>query len=365
MLDYYYNNNSFDEPEEPYPDFFFEWDKAISSGKNPGFYEPEELTEIIEIYIINDNIEQAKHAIDFSLNFYSDDEELLYDIFLLLNDYELWNDLLALCDKYKNDADVWGDGHKVTALLHLGMEDEAFLFFRKLKTKFAGDNEDLSIIYQAMGEALYEVDLYESAIDVIQEAIDLLGGNADLYWIQLQCHLSLNEKEEVLELAEVIQKINPLDAETWHRQGVVFQEIGETAKSIDAFEYAQSLGFDPQQNLINLIYAYEKNDNLNKALEKAKEYISVYADSQMVNLIAAKLCAQMENWEEALKYINNTIHIMPELDSLYLYKSSFLLNQDEYTKAKQVLLEGIEKTDDPNGDLKRELLKLNEQYPDF
>jgi tetratricopeptide (TPR) repeat protein len=365
MLDYYYDNYSDEEPEEAYPDFFFDWDKAVSSGKSPGYYEPEELTEIIEIYIINNHIERAKQAIDYTLNIYSDDEELIYEILLLLSDYELWNDLLTLCEKYKDEAEVWGDGHKVTALLHLGMEDEAFFFFRKLKTKYADNKEDLSIIYQAMGEALLEVDLFESSIDVIQEAIDLLGRDVDFYWLQLQSYLSMDEKEEVIRLAEIIQKLNPLDAETWHRQGIVFQEIEETLKAIDAFEYAQSLGYEPKQNLMHLIYAYEKNDNFNKALEKAKEYLNLYPDNYMVNLIAAKLCSQMENWEDALKYVNNSIKLMPAMDSLYLYKSSFLLKMEEYKKAKMALAEGISETEDPDGDLKKELIRLNEEYPDF
>ncbi|GHT27770.1 hypothetical protein FACS189415_5410 [Bacteroidia bacterium] len=366
MLDFYYNNDySEEDSEETYPNFFFEWDKAVNSGKSPGYYEPDELTEIIEIYIINNNIERAKYAIDYTLNIYSDDDELLYEILLLLNDYELWNHLLSMCEKYKDEAEVWGDGHKLTALLHLGMEDEAFFFFRKLKTKYANDREDLSIIYQAMGEALIEVDLFESSIDVIQEAIGLLGGEVDFCWLQLQCYLSMGEKDNVIELTEIIQKLNPLDAETWHRQGIVFQEIDETAKSIEAFEYAQSLGYDPKQNLMHLIHAYQKNDNFNKALEKTKEYLILYPDSHMVNLIAAKLCSQIENWDEALKYINYAIQLMPTMHSLYFYKSSFYLSLEEYKKAKLTLIEGIDATEDPDGDLNKELVRLNKQYPDF
>jgi tetratricopeptide (TPR) repeat protein len=365
MLDYYYNNNFEEDSEEVYPDFFFEWDKAVNSGKNPGYYEPEELTEIIEIYIMNDNIERAKDAIDYTLNIYSDDEEILYEILLLLNDYELWNHLLTMCEKYKEEAEVWGDGHKLTALLHLGMEEDAFFFFRKLKTKYADDREDLSIIYQAMGEALLEVDLFESSIDVIQEAIGLLGGVVDFYWLQMQCYLSLDEKDNVIELAEIIQKLKPLDAEAWHRQGVVFQEIDEVDKSIEAFEFAQSLGYDPKQNLMHLIHAYEKNGNFSKALEKTKEYLLLFPDSYMINLIAAKLCSQIENWEEALKYINYAIRLVPSMNSLYLYKSSFYLSLEEYKKAKLTLIEGIGVTEDTDGDLKKELIRLNEEYPDY
>jgi tetratricopeptide (TPR) repeat protein len=366
MLDYYYNNNSEEEPEESYPDFFYKWNDAIISGEKPGFYEPDELTEIIEIYILNDEIEKAQQAIDFALKIHGNEEELLYEILLLLNDYELWNDLLTLCEQFKDEADVWGDGHKLTALLHLGMEDEAFLFFRKLKTKYVSDTEGLIIIYQAMGESLIEMGLFDSCIEVIQEAIELLGEEIDFLWLQLLSYVSTDEIEMVIEIAEKIQQKAPLDAETWHRLGTAFQEIDDIERAIEAFEYAQSLGYEySQRNLMNMIYAYEKNNNYGKALEKAKEYLNLYPDSYLVNILASKLCAQVENWNEALKHIDDAIKMAPVMEALYVYKSNFFLNIGEYLKAKMALIEGINKSGDPDGDLKRELSKLSSKYPEL
>jgi len=364
MNDYIYNHFE-GEADESYPDYFFEWDEAVSSGEKPGFYEPDELTEIIDIYIVNNQIKRAKQAINYALRIYSDDEDLLYEILLILNDYERWNDLLSICDRFKADSDVWIDGHRLTALLHLGMEDESFLFFKKLLTKFADDKDDLSVIYQAMGEALCDVDLFESAIEVMQEAIDTLDEDINFYWLQMQCYVSLDCKKEVLKLAGIIQKLNPLDARTWHRLGLSFLDIGDKDKAIDAFEYAQSLGYDPEEILMNLIYAYEKNKNFNKALEKAKEYLNMYPESYVINMMAVKLNSRMENWKDALKHIDEVLKLTPYMESLYLYKSNFLLRLQEYKKAKLVLLEGLINTKDSEGYLLRKLSKLNKQYPNY
>ena len=363
MKDYFFDYFK-SESEEPYPDFFFEWDQAVSLGNKPGFYEPDELTEIIEIYIINNQIKRAKQAIKYALRIYSDDEELLYEILLLLNDYERWNDLFDICNQLKDEADVWIDGHRLTALLHLGMEDEAFLFFRKLKTKYAEDKDDLSVIYQAMGEALCDMDLFESCVEVIQEAINNLEEDVNFYWLQMQCYVSLDCKEEVSVLAEVIQKINPLDATTWHRLGLCFQDVGDKDKAIDAFEYAQSLGYDQEEILMHLIYVYDKNKNFNKALEKAKEYLNLYPDSYVINMMAVKLNSRMENWNDAIHFIDKALNITPDVESLYLYKSNFLLRLAEYKKAKLVLMEGLKNTKDSAGYLSKKLSKLDKQYPD-
>ena len=366
MLDYdNLYSDLYENEEEHYPDFFVEWDEAVRTGKSPGYYEPEELTDIIDIYLMENEQERAKQAIEHALKLYVSDEDLLYEILLLLNDYEQWNDLLALCERYGSTADVWADGHKLTALLHLGMEEKTFHFFGTLKEKYADDVEGLNIIYQAMGEALIEVDLYESAVEVMKEAIAVMGEDVDFYWLLLQSYTSLYEKAEVIELAEKIQKLEPLVADSWYRLGIVFQEINDLDKAIDAFEYAHSLDPTSQNNMMSLIYTYEKNGNYYKAVEKIQDFLHLYPDNYLVLIIASKICAQVEDWKEALKYINDAIILVPEIDALYLYKSSFLLQLEEYKKAKLALKDGIERTDDPDGDLKKELNRLNEQYPNF
>jgi len=364
MNDYLYNFSD-SEADDSYPNFFLEWDNAVSAGKKPGFYEPEELTEIIEIYIINNQIKRANHAINYALRIYSDDDELLYEILLLLNDYERWNELLTICKDHKNEYDVWVDGHFLAALLHLGMEDEAFLLFKRLKQKYSKNKEDISVIYQAMGEALCEVDLFDSSIGVIQEAINTLELDINFYWLLLPCYIYLDNKKKVLELAEAIQKLDPLNSTTWFRLGISFQEIGDNEKAIEAFEYAQSLGDESEEILTNMVFTYDKNKNFNKALEKAKEILILHPESYVIIMMAAKLNSMMENWGEAIKYVEDALKITPQVESLYLYKSNFLLHLEEYTKAKSALKEGLKNTKDSGGHLCNKLSKLNKLYPDF
>ena len=357
-------SESEEETNEDYPDYFFAWDEAIDGGKSPGYYEAEELEKIIEIYLEETEYQKAKKAINYALGVYPDNEDLIHNVLLLLNDFEMWNDLLSLSLKYKDLPDVWIDGHRVTALLHLGMEEDAFNLFRKIKEKYIANKEDLSIIYQAMGEALYEVDLFDASIEVMEEAIQILGENPDYYWLQINSYLLQENKERTLEMADRISKMSPFDMKSWFHLGVIYKDIDEFEKSIDAFEFALNLGYKNKNIYINLIAVYELNKNFVKALEKVKEYMQIDPDNYLINLIAANVCSQIEMWKEAIGYINNAIALMPKMDSLYLYKSTFLLNSGEQKKAKLALEEGIKKTEDPEGSLQKELERLKENYPD-
>jgi tetratricopeptide (TPR) repeat protein len=359
---------NFEENEEvSYPDFFYKWDEDFEKGQSPGFYEPEELCEIIEIYMLENEYPKAKKTITYALKIYPENEDMVYDILLTLNDFEKWNDLLALSEKYKDLGEVWPDGHHLAALLHLGMEENAFFFFRKIKTKYATNKDDLLILYQIMAESLHEMNLYEASINIIDEAFKLFGEEEDMefYWLQLYNYLYIGENEKMIEYGEIISKADVFNGVTWHRLGVAYQEAGELEKAIDAFEFAKGLNYNEKENLLHLIQTYEQNGSYAKALENAVEYLHLFPDSYLINIVASNICSQMEMWSEAICFLDNAIKIIPSEDSLYLYKSSYFLNLGEERKAKQTLKEGIKNTQDPGKDLGKELKRLNDLYPNI
>ncbi len=363
MFDFNYDN--LDGNEDSFSESFLEWDETRKKGSSPGYFDPDELCDIIDTYLSIDNVPEGKVALEYALRVHPENEDMIYDIMQILNDYELWDNLLSIAEQYKHLELVWVDGHKLSALLHLGMEENAFLCFRKAKKKFAGNKEDLSIIYQAMAESLYDVDLYEAAIDVIDEILPKINPeeNEDLLWIQLQSYLAVNDKESVQTLCDQIIKINPMDAESWSRIGLIYKEIGEKEKSIDAFEFAASLGKKAPVDILNLIYSYKENGNLLKALEKADEYLEHSPDDYIINLLAANICMEIEDWEKALKYTNKALSIDPGSNFLYLYQSKCLLKLGEIRKAIKALEEGIVRTKDETGELQSELERLKNEFP--
>ncbi|MDL2243237.1 tetratricopeptide repeat protein [Bacteroidales bacterium OttesenSCG-928-J19] len=351
---------------EPYPDYFYVWDKQLSENRIPGFFEVEELKDIIEIYLQQDELTKARQSIRIVLDKYGEDEDVLYDIFVLLSDFELWNDLLSLSKDLGKKQAFWIDGHKIEALFHLGMEEEAFQAFRQAKKRYAEDREALFILYRAVGESLIDIDLFEGAALVVEEGIDLLGDDIEFTWLQLESHVALADTEEVLKLGKKITNAAPFDSFSWHRLGLCYMEVKEYEKAIEAFEFAEDLNFpEKKKNLLKLIKAYEQNENHAKALDTAKEFLRLYPDAFFVNLTAASLSADMEKWEDAIKYLDEVIKVKPQIHVLYLYKSSYLMNLGEHRKALLILQEGIVKSEDPEGALKDELDRLKGQFPEI
>ncbi|GHT76150.1 hypothetical protein FACS189413_11550 [Bacteroidia bacterium] len=355
-------------PQEPYPDFFEEWDEALSAGRSPRFLDSEEICEVIDIYFDEGELEKARKSIRYALTFYPNDVDMVADILLILNDFEMWEDLLTIADDYQKQADVWLDVHRLSALLHLGMEEDAFAAFRRQQKKYEANKDDLSILYQAMGEALNDVDLFDAAIDVMDEAIRRMGIQVEFYWLQLRAYVLMEDKDKSLELANKIEHTSPMDGDSWHRLGLLYAEdLEEPEKAIDAFEFAESLGYNDPENLIQLIALYEKYGVYVKALEKLNDYLGRFEANSMIHLMGVAICSKLENWKEALKYVNAALRYTPDFPALYLYKSNVLYLLGEPQKAKSALEEGLTKTidEEERSELRKELIKLREEFPDI
>lgn len=366
MLDDLFFGLNQDDPKEDYPGYFYKWDDAMSEDKPTGYFEAEQLIHIVDIYFQESENDKARKTIEYALAKYPDNEDLLYEILVSLSDYELWNDLFTLTGKYRNKKLFWIDGHRLEALFHLGMEDEAFQFFSRLKEAYTKDADSLSVLYQAMGESLLEVGLNDAAILVLDEAIKRLGEEIEFLWLQIESYVALENKEKVVELGTKIGELSPFDPVGWHRLGLYYSEIKKYDRAIEAFEFAQDLNFsDSKKNLFELISAHEKNGNIELALKKTKEYLHLYPESYFVNLSAALLSAETGKWEEAIGFLDKVINIKPEMDALYAYKASFLVNLGEIKKAKATLTEGIQRTNDPDGLLAGELGKIDLEFPEY
>ncbi len=355
-----YNDFDSEENEEPFSEAFLSWEDMINKGIKPGYFDPDDLCEIIDTYFSLDKVEEGRFAVRHALKIHPNNVDMIYDILQILDDYELWDDLLELCENCKSLNKVWIDGFKLTSLLELGMEENAFSLFSQTKKKYANNIEDLSIVYLAMAESLFQVDLYEATIDVVKEILPKikLKDNVDILWIQLQSYLAINDTENGARLCEQIRELNPMDAETWSRLGLIYKEIGEKEKSIDAFEFAASLGKKTPADMLNLIYSYKENGNHIKALEKADEYLKISPDHFIIHLLAANICMEIEAWDKALKYLGKAISLDPYSAFLYLYQSKCLIKLGELEKAIKALEEGIKNSKDSTEELAKQLEEL-------
>jgi tetratricopeptide (TPR) repeat protein len=357
-----------EDPEDGISEAFVQWDDEQQANAHHGYYDAGDLCEILETYLSMDEVDEAREVVKYALRIHPEDEDMVCDILQIFNEYELWNDQLTLAENYKKCKQVWIDGQRIIALLHLGMEDEAFVCFGQAKSKYARDKESSITLYRVMTETLNDVDLYESSIHVVNDFlkhVQTADDVEDFLWVLLQSYFALDDKENTMKLCEQILRIKPMDADTWNRLGMVYKDLHEKEKAIEAFEFAVSLGKDEPVDILNLIYAYKENGNYLKALEKTDEFLKTSSNDYIINLLAANIAIEIEDWERTLKYTDNALESDPNADFLYLYKSKSLLQLGEIKKAINALEEGLKRTLDETGEIRKQLKKLRRKYPEY
>ncbi|MCC8147294.1 MAG: hypothetical protein LIO93_12860 [Bacteroidales bacterium] len=361
-----YEENGGEYEEVIFPDFYYKWKKAFDEGRSPEFLDVEPLMDLLEIYYEDYDKVQLKKSIPYILNFHPGNTDLIEEVLFYLNELGEWIELYRLTEQLiSSENTVYPKAYKISAMMHLGMEEEAFLYFQQLKREYENKPEDLSPIYQVLGNALNEIEHYEAALQVANEAISVLNSKMEFYWIQLSAYISLEEEKNALRTAEKIAKSAPLDKNIWFELGKAYIEMKRLDKAIEAFEFTITLGGDDINLFMNLMGLYEVNGNDLKSIDTAKRSMKIRPDYPEPFFMAVELCLKMDMLEEALGILDEGIEAGFERDreDLFWYKARIFVDQQEYKKAIAILEEGIKDTGDKNHKLVNEIKEIRKEFP--
>ncbi|GHT44351.1 hypothetical protein AGMMS49965_19810 [Bacteroidia bacterium] len=350
----------------PYPNFVYEWDGALEANRQPSrFFDSEELCNMIAFYCNGGEEDKMKLTISAALNAFPDDDDVLEDAMDSLENCGLWNDLLVISQQHAFRGNFYADSHFLYSLLHLGMEEEAFMAFTKMLDIYAKD-EHLDAVYLSMGDALADVDLFQSSIEVVNEGIGLFPDTMDFYWINIESLWALGEKEKALATADQLAQMNAMDAKFWSQLGDLYNTMGEFDRAVEAFHFSESLGYDRNLNLLDLAKTYYESENYAKALEALETFAAEQGDSApqqilantFIPLVAAEVCAKLGAWEKAIVHLDKSIAFSPNSELFYHSKAEALVHLNRRDEAISVLEEGIRMCRDDDSFLKNLLRKF-------
>ncbi|MDR0834034.1 MAG: hypothetical protein LBN93_07640 [Candidatus Symbiothrix sp.] len=347
----------------PYPDFFYEWDEALEANMEPQrLFDSEELSDILSFYANDREENKLRKTAKYALKVYPDDEELLCDVMDVFEERGLWNDLLMLSQQYAHQGNVIADNNLLLSLLHLRMEEEAFVAFTKMKEYYTGEDQ-VTAIYLAMGDALADVDLFQSSIAIVNEGVKLFPDIQEFYWLNMESYWALGEKEKTFEMADKLTQLNALDAKFWKQLGDIYNKMEEHERAVEAFQFAESLGYDRNLNLLDMAKTYHDSANYIQALEALEEFTDDLSPNQILGqtfipLLAAEMCAKLGQWERAIAYLDKSIAFSPDSELFYHSKAEALVHLKRYDEANSVLEEGLRMCQDEEGYLKNLLRKF-------
>lgn len=273
-------------------------------------------------------LQETKRVFNHLLDIHPNDDEL--KIYLAEIEIEDGNELEALdllhsIDKtsqsYPQSLLVQADYYHLNGLPEVSVqklkEAESFVPEEPI-VQFA-----LAEVYFTIADFKHAIEYYEKLLEAnIEEVAGTLIsarlGNANL--------MTGNYQEAANYFSEALSFKD--DPEIFYQLGFVYLQQEEYVQVIDSLMQAKTL--DPSLLAVYLLLAeaYEKLNQLEKALEAAEEGIAINEMNAELFLIAAELAVKLKNFDLADKYYRDAVALEPENESTIL-KYAFYLNYIE------------------------------------
>ena len=162
------------------------------------------------------------------------------------------------------------------------------------------------------GEALLKQHKYIESVQSCDMALDIDVKNAEAWYLKGRALINLEKYDEAIQPLDNAIEIDPQLADAWYNKGLALKKSQENDEAIQALDRA--LEIDPQSpaSLIKAEILSNPHYWTRKAL-KLCDYNAIYPfDTSTIN---------KDNYEEAIKYLNNAIALNPSNTAWYYGKA--------------------------------------------
>lgn len=224
------------------------------------------LSELGYVYLETEYLKEALVFLEESLNYNSENEEVLTEIIFISEYQDNYSKAIEYCDKLLDIDPYNGDGWLLLGKFYslLGEYDkaiDAFEFYSTIK------EDDLSSM-RLKAHCLILIGRTEEAVDLLLQCIDIDPKEEILYVSLIDCYTDLERYDDILKVVELY-------------------EIGQETTSAYL--------------LSKKAYAYSKLENYDKAVFYIKEALSNISDSLEINLVAVDVYFQLRQYDSVIE----------------------------------------------------------------
>ena len=317
------------------------------SGKAKGYFDVEELENIVEYYLSRGRTKDCDGAIDLGLQLHPNNTALKTKrakIYLVTGDNQK---ALRVLNSLAESTDYEVILLKIEVFIKLLMINEAKALSEKLIVDESDDLDnvclDIAYLYLAQGE-------HETALEFLEKGYAFNPKNSELLYELAFCNEQTEEFGKAISANLQIIEIDPFANEAWFNLGQLYFALQEFPKALDAYEYALAIDEKDSLTCIQKAHVHFQLNQFEEAIETYLEYkkMTAYGFWQ-TDIFIAESYEKLERYEEAITY----------------YKMSLEAHTDNYDALTGIaicLLE-LEKFNESKSFIERALV-LNNEAPD-
>lgn len=313
--------------DDEYNDIVKRYEQFLS-GKATGYFDVEELENIVEYYLRHGRTKDCTKALELGLQLHPNNNALKTKrakIYLATGDDKK---AFRLLDALTETADYEVVLLKIEVLIKLERTKEARILCDKLLTDESDDldNVCLDIAYIYLGQGLYNV-----ALELLEKGDNFNSQNAELLYELAFCYEQNENFENAIAVNIRIIDIDPFANEAWFNLGQLYFAMQDFTKALDAYEYALAIDEKDSLTCIQKAHVLFQLDQYEDALETYQEYkkMTSYGLWQS-DIYIAECYEKMEKYEDSIFYYKQSLEAHPENYDALTGIAICLLEQEEY-----------------------------------
>jgi len=274
------------------------------SGNATGYFDVEELENIVEYYLRRGRTKDCTKAIDLGFKLHPNSIALKTKrakIYLATGDEQK---AFRILESLTETTDYEVILLKIEVLVKLGrMKDARDLSDQFIQTESDDlDNVCLDVAFIYLGHGEYDI-----ALELLKKGDKFNNKNTDLLYELAFCHEQTDDFEKAIETYNRIIDIDSFSAEAWFNLGQLYFALQDFHKALDAYDFALAIDHKDSLTCLQKGHVHFQLDQFDEAIETYKEYAEMTGNKWETNIFIAECYEKLEKYEDAILHYKQSL----------------------------------------------------------
>lgn len=300
------------------------------SGSAAGYFDVEELENIVEYYLRKGRTKDCKVALEIGMQLHPKSSALKIKRAKMQlvtgDDLKAYRILGTLTET--NDYEVVL--LKIEALVRLLRHKEAHQMCIQLMSEETDDLDnvclDIAFIYLAQNNN-------DEALEWLLKGDKLNNKNVDLLFELAFCYEQNDDDEQAIVIYNRIIDIDSYLGEAWFNLGQVYFSLQEFPKALEAYDFALTIDETDSLTCLQKAHVLFQLDQFELAIESYLDYAKMTTDKWQTLLFIAECYEKLEQYDMSISYYKQSLEAHPKNYEALTGIGVCLLEEEKFTES--------------------------------
>lgn len=320
--------------------------EQMMNNQQSSFFDADELTELIDYYIMTSQLQFAKSALDLGLSQFPDNIDMLvyqcryfHAAGRSAKAIEMLKEILKSQPENIEALITIGE-----ILSDLGKQSDA-VDYLEIALKFV-EHDERQLVMQQIVDALDDAGQHYKMIPYLKELIHFHSGNSEAMSSLAFCYNILNREEEGIIFFMKLIDNDPFNAYAWFNLGTLYFGTGLFEKAVECFEYVLAIEPKFTTAAIKMGSALAALDRIDSAIKVYKSVLEYEKKDASIHCYIANCYSQKKDYKNAIHHFHKSISLDADMTDAHLGLAYAYAGADMFIPSYKHIIRVIEDYDD-------------------